>query len=130
MFSLVSRSVVTAALIVGVAASAHADPKVYNCSGYIGKVVLTVAGRGFSVTGQVKWNDQVKNVVCTGTAARQTSTYIYGEANEGCPANYIRFDKAIFSAGEGKINFCNRSGGDTHDYSGYTYETFTCTPAN
>ena len=107
-----------------------ANAKDFSCTGYYGKftVNFNLQDKTYFLEGNILSVDKKewKHHTCAGVFTKQARGNLYFSANEICPADYIVVQPSLLNGSTGNLALANKSGGDTHDLSGYAYRSFTC----
>jgi len=95
------------------------------------KVELTLNGDNYSLKGTTTPGSGFNSTVdCRGTftdSSRDKKYDLYStENNTDCPVDYVKVMKDLESQGSGMLILARTSGGDEHDYSGYSYCYYHC----
>lgn len=128
------NSTALVALFCTIALGSVAHATEYTCegtSGTKGSVSLTTGEKTVFLSGSYSnadSGDQEVAVHCKGTYDRQERNlnYYTTKKTTKCPADYVRVQKQVLFANHGVVSLVSRTGGDTHDNSGYTYAMFSC----
>jgi hypothetical protein len=133
-----------AVFVLGLLFAASAQAKTYSCdassddSFYKGTFTLECSQSACTADGTVT-GDGIEPIVfkgCTGairaekTAAdKKSKNWYFDVADRGCWADYIRMNKKTFMSDKAYGSIVSTTAGDNHDWSGYEYIPFVCTPA-
>jgi hypothetical protein len=117
--------------ILGAAAAQARD---FKCTGVYeenkgSEARLQMTGKTISIDGSVVAGDGFPaSVSCAATPSdRKDKKYeIYETTDKKCNVSFIKVTKDLYDKGDGFIALVRRSGGDTHDSSGYAYRYYHC----